>query len=104
VPPAPGVLDLSKQATVLAFHRVGEALQPVSVVASPYLHVAHGPPERHLAAAGAHGLGLEVEQDHPRAGAVRHAVHNNLATRGSPAWWRITPSGSVTVSAAHGTP
>jgi len=36
--PAPGVLDLPEQTAALAFNRMGEALQSIRVVASPYLH------------------------------------------------------------------
>jgi hypothetical protein len=38
VPPTPSILDLPEQAAILAFHCLGKAFQPVSVVPSPHLH------------------------------------------------------------------
>jgi hypothetical protein len=38
LPSASGVLDLPEQAAILAFDCLGEALQPVRIVASPHLH------------------------------------------------------------------
>jgi hypothetical protein len=47
--------------------------------------VTHGTAKRHLAAAGADRLGLQIEQDHPGPGAVRHAVELGLAAELEPA-------------------
>ena len=38
MPTSSGVLNLTEQPTVLAFHRIGEPLQPVDIVVPPHLY------------------------------------------------------------------
>ena len=55
------------------------AVSPPIGETHPLHPVPHGPAECDLTAAGADGLGLQVEQDHPGPGAIGHAIGHDPA-------------------------